>query len=255
MSDMTGILGSFRPDLLAGQRAIVVGATSGIGLEIARGLAGLGAEVIATGSSADKIAGLSGEPGIAFRRIDVRDAGAVHAFCAEQEKVHILVNAAGIARGEEEWDEAIFLDTIEVNLNAQMRFSFALHHQLARDGGGSVVNIASMLSFLADPGVPAYCASKSGILGLTRACAHRWGREGIRVNAIAPGYHRTDMTKPIWSTEAGAAAIAKRTALGVWGKAEDLVGATVFLCSPAASYITGVCLAVDGGFATGNPLD
>lgn len=166
----------------------------------------------------------------------------------------ILVNAAGIARGGEEWDEDIFLDTMDINLNAQMRFCFALHVRLA-ERRGSVVNIASMLSFLADPSVPAYCASKTGVLGLTRACAHRWGREGIRVNAIAPGYHRTDMTKPIWSVPKGAKAIEKRTAVGRWGTAQDLIGAVVFLCSPAADYITGICLEVDGGFATGNPLD
>jgi NAD(P)-dependent dehydrogenase (short-subunit alcohol dehydrogenase family) len=250
---MTPTLETFRPDLFAGQHAIVVGATSGIGLEIARGLASLGAQVTATGSSAAKIAALD-EPGITFARIDVRDRPAVAAFCAAQTRVDILVNAAGIARGEAEWDEDIFLDAIEVNLNAQMRFAFALHDRLA-ERGGSVVNIASMLSFLADPGVPAYCASKTGVLGLTRACAHRWGREGIRVNAVAPGYHKTDMTKPIWSTPTGAAAIERRTAMGRWGTTEDLVGAVAFLCSPAAAYITGICLEVDGGFATGNPLE
>lgn len=244
---------TFRPDLLAGKHAIVVGATSGIGLAIARGLAATGAKVTGTGSSAEKIAALD-EPGIDFVQLDVRDRPAVAAFCAGQEQVDILVNAAGVARGGEEWHEDIFLDTIEVNLNAQMRFAFALRDRLAASGG-SVVNIASMLSFLADPGVPAYCASKTGILGLTRSCAHAWGRDGIRVNAIAPGYHRTDMTKPIWSRPEGEAAISRRTALGRWGTAQDLVGAVIFLCSPAAAYVTGICMEVDGGFATGNPLE
>ncbi|MDZ5696028.1 SDR family NAD(P)-dependent oxidoreductase [Chelativorans sp. M5D2P16] len=250
---MQEILHTFRPDLFSGRHALVVGATSGIGLDIARGFAGLGARVTATGSSAGKIAGLD-EEGISFERLDVRDADAVRAFCAAQTRVDVLINAAGVARGEEEWQEEVFLDTIDVNLNAQMRFSFALHDRLA-ETRGSIVNIASMLSFLADPGVPAYCASKTGVLGLTRACAHRWGREGIRVNAIAPGYHKTDMTKPIWSRPKGEAAISKRTALGRWGTTEDLVGAALYLCSPAAAYITGICLEVDGGFATGNPLE
>lgn len=250
---MKNVIDSFRTDLFSGQHAIVVGATSGIGLDIARGLTALGAEVIAIGSSAKKIAALK-EPRISFVRLDIRDGDAVKAFCAEQTQVDILVNAAGIARGEEEWNEDIFLDTMDINLNAQMRFCFALHDRLA-ERRGSVINIASMLSFLADPGVPAYCASKTGVLGLTRACAHRWGREGIRVNAIAPGYHRTDMTKPIWSVPKEVEAIKKRTAVGRWGTTQDLVGAVVFLCSPAADYITGTCLDVDGGFATGNPLD
>lgn len=250
---MDEIVETFRPNLLAGKTAIVVGATSGIGLEIARGLTVMGASVIGTGSSAEKIAALD-ERGIEFVRLDVRDRDAVSGFCARQTRVDILVNAAGVARGGEEWEQDVFLDTIEVNLNAQMRFAFGLRDQLAA-AKGSVVNIASMLSFLADPGVPGYCASKAGILGLTRSCAHAWGRDGIRVNAIAPGYHRTAMTRPIWSRPAGEEAISKRTALGRWGTAQDLVGAVIFLCSPAAAYITGVCLEVDGGFATGNPLE
>lgn len=249
---MDEIVSTFRTNLLAGKHAIVVGATSGIGLEIARGLALTGASVTGTGSSAQKIAGLS-ERGIDFVQLDVRDRPSVTEFCAAQKRVDILVNAAGVARGGEEWDEDVFLDTIDVNLNAQMRFAFALHDKLA-EARGSVVNIASMLSFLADPGVPAYCASKTGVLGLTRSCAHAWGRQGIRVNAVAPGYHKTDMTNPIWSRSEGEEAIAKRTALGRWGTTRDLVGAVLFLCSPAASYITGICLEVDGGFATGNPL-
>ncbi|MEQ5829303.1 SDR family oxidoreductase [Sulfitobacter sp. NFXS29] len=253
MTGFSEILDTFKPDLLAGKSAIVVGATSGIGLDIARGLAALGATVIGTGSSAEKIAKLE-EEDIAFQRLDVRDAEAIRSFCAAQERVDILVNGAGIARGGAEWDEEIFLDTMDVNLNAQMRFSFALHDKLA-EAKGAVVNIASMLSFMADPEVPAYCASKTGVLGLTRACAHKWGREGIRVNAIAPGYHQTDMTKPIWSRPEGEQAISKRTAMGRWGTTQDLVGATIFLVSPAAAYITGICLEVDGGFATGNPLD
>ena len=252
---MEDIVGTFRSDLYAGKHVILSGATSGIGLDIARGFAALGADVTATGSSAQKIAALTSEgPRIKFEVLDVRDREAVKAFCARQTRCDVLVNGAGIARGGEEWDEDIFLDTMEVNLNSQFRLAIRLRERLA-EAKGSIINIASMLSYMADPGVPAYTASKTGVLGLTRALAHKWGRDGIRVNAIAPGYHKTDMTKPIWSVPFGEKAVASRTAVGRWGTTEDLVGACLFLASPAASYITGMCLEVDGGFVSGNPLE
>jgi hypothetical protein len=252
---MKDIVQTFRSDLFAGQHVILSGATSGIGLDIARGFAALGADVTATGSSAEKIAALTDEtPKLRFAQLDVRDREAVKAFCAKQTRCDVLVNGAGIARGGQEWDEDIFLDTMEVNLNSQFRLAIGLHDRLAA-AKGSIINIASMLSFMADPGVPAYTASKTGVLGLTRALAHKWGREGIRVNAVAPGYHKTDMTKPIWSVPFGEEAVARRTALGRWGTTEDLVGACLFLASPAAAYITGMCIEVDGGFVSGNPLE
>jgi NAD(P)-dependent dehydrogenase (short-subunit alcohol dehydrogenase family) len=109
-----------------------------------------------------------------------------------------------------------------------------------------------MLSYLADVEVPAYCASKTGILGLTRALAHSFGVAGVRVNAIAPGYHRTDMTRALWESPASASKISARAALKRWGEAEDLVGAALFLASPAAAFVTGVTLPVDGGYMSGN---
>lgn len=246
---------SFRSDLFAGKHVVLTGATSGIGLEIARGFADLGAEVTATGSSAIKIAGLTDDsPRIRFEQLDVRDREAVKSFCTGQTRCDVLVNAAGIARGGAEWDEDIWLDTMDVNLNSQFRLAIGLRDRLA-EAKGSIINIASMLSFMADPGVPAYTASKTGVLGLTRALAHKWGREGIRVNAVAPGYHQTDMTKPIWSVPFGNKAVADRTAVGRWGTTLDLVGPCLFLASPAAAYVTGMCLEVDGGFVSGNPLE
>jgi NAD(P)-dependent dehydrogenase (short-subunit alcohol dehydrogenase family) len=249
------ILNSFRGDLFAVQHVILSGATSGIGLDIARGFAALGADETATGSSASKIAALTGEaPRIRFEVLDVRDREAVKAFCAKQTRCDVLVNGAGIARDGAEWDEDIWLDTMEVNLNSQFRLAIGLRDRLAA-AKGSIIKIASMLSFMADPGVPAYTASKTGGLGLTRALAHKWGRDGIRVNAVAPGYHQTDMTKPIWSQPYGNKAVADRTAVGRWGTTMDLVGPRLFLASPAAGYVTGMCLEVDGGFVSGNPLE
>jgi NAD(P)-dependent dehydrogenase (short-subunit alcohol dehydrogenase family) len=122
---------------------------------------------------------------------------------------------------------------------------------LLANTGGSIINIASMLSYLGDPDVPAYCASKTGLLGLTRSLAFEFGGEGIRVNAIAPGYHKTEMTRVHWENPTVAQQIGNRSALKRWGTAEDVVGAALFLASPAAGFVTGTCLAVDGGYVIG----
>ena len=157
------------------------------------------------------------------------------------------MNAAGVAKPETEYEEDGFLDVMDVNLNSVMRMSMAARPLLARSKG-AIVNFASMLSFVVDDGVPAYCASKTGVIGLTRVLAHRFGPEGIRVNAIAPGYHKTDMTEALWSDPVPAAKIAAKAALKRWGTVEDLIGAVVFLCSPAAKFVTATTLPVDGGY-------
>jgi len=124
-------------------------------------------------------------------------------------------------------------------------------HPLLVNSRGAIINVASMLSYLADDSVPAYCASKTGIMGLTRALAHKFGPEGIRVNAIAPGYHKTDMTKPLWTDPVPAGKIAAKSALKRWGTVEDLVGTAVFFASPASMFVTATTLPVDGGYVVG----
>ncbi len=210
----------------------------------------LGAHTIATGASSERLEAARADveaKAIAFQRLDVRDRAAVDAFVSGLPSLDVLINAAGVAKPEKEYDERDFLDVMDINLNSAMRLSMAAHPLLARSKG-SILNVASMLSYLADDSVPAYCASKSGILGLTRALAHRFGAEGIRVNAIAPGYHATDMTKALWSAPAPAAKIAAKAALKRWGTVEDLVGAAVFLSSPAALFVTAMTMPVDGGY-------
>jgi NAD(P)-dependent dehydrogenase (short-subunit alcohol dehydrogenase family) len=130
--------------------------------------------------------------------LDVRDRKAIDAFVGTLHGLDVLINAAGVARPEEEYEEAAFLDVMDVNLNSVMRLSMAARPLLARSKG-SIVNFASMLSYVVDDAVPACSASKTGLLGLTRTLAHRFGPEGIRVNAIAPGYHKTAMTKGLWT--------------------------------------------------------
>lgn len=247
---MTDIAQTFRPDAFKGQHVLVSGGTSGIGLAIAQGFAALGATVVATGSTATRLAAARSavsHPAITFTKLDVRDTTAVAAFFKEMKALDVLVNAQGIARPEKEWEEATFLDVIDVNLNSAMRLAMAARPLLAKSRG-SIINIASMLSFLADDSVPAYGASKTGIMGLTRALAQRFGADGIRVNAIAPGYHKTDMTKALWDDPVPAEKIRQKTALKRWGEAEDLVGMAVFLASPAAAYVTATTLPVDGGY-------
>jgi NAD(P)-dependent dehydrogenase (short-subunit alcohol dehydrogenase family) len=244
------ILSTFRPDLFAGKRVLVSGATSGIGLAIAQGFARLGAEVTATGTSAAKLEGIrkdAANKGIRFDTLDVRDKAAVEAFVGKLPGLDVLVNAQGIARPDAEWEEDTYLDVIDVNLNSAMRLARAAKPLLAQSKG-AIINIASMLSYLADDSVPAYGASKTGIMGLTRALAHKYGPEGIRVNAIAPGYHKTNMTKGLWSDPGPAEAIARKAALKRWGTTDDLVGTAIFLASPAALFVTATTLPVDGGY-------
>jgi NAD(P)-dependent dehydrogenase (short-subunit alcohol dehydrogenase family) len=248
---MDEIIASFRPGLFAGKTVVVSGATSGIGLAVAEGFARLGAEVIGTGSSEQKIATeKAAHPEIRFVRLDVRNPAEIVAFGKTLPRLDVLVNAAGIARPEAEYEDPTYLEVLDVNLNAAMRLSMATLPQL-RASRGAIVNFASMLSYLADEGVPAYGASKTGLLGLTRALAHRFGRDGIRVNAVAPGYHKTTMTQPLWSVPEDAERIAKRSALKRWGTVDDLVGTVLFLASPASVFVTATTIPVDGGYSAG----
>ncbi len=247
---MEEILATFRPDLFAGKRALISGGTSGIGLCLSKAFVRLGADVTATGASRGRLEAARSDreaKAVHFEQLDVRDRKAVDALVGAFDRLDFLVNGAGVAKPEAEYDEDGFLDVMDVNLNGVMRLSMAARPLLARSKG-AIVNFASMLSFLVDDGVPAYCASKTGVVGLTRVLAHRFGPEGVRVNAIAPGYHKTDMTEALWSDPVPAAKIAAKSAFKRWGTVEDLVGAVVFLCSPAAQFITATTLPVDGGY-------
>jgi NAD(P)-dependent dehydrogenase (short-subunit alcohol dehydrogenase family) len=243
---------AFKSGLFEGRKVVVSGGTSGIGHAIAQGFAEAGATVIATGSSQARLAAAkASETGrLSFGLLDVRDNAAVSSFFAGLDSLHVLVNCQGVARPDAEWDEETFLDVMDINLSSAMRLTRAAY-PLLKASKGSIINIASMLSYLADETVPAYTASKTGIMGLTRALAHKYGRDGVRVNAIAPGYHRTDMTKGLWSVPESEATISQRSALKRWGTTADLVGPALFLSSPAAEFVTGVTLPVDGGYHVG----
>lgn len=229
------------------KRALVAGGTRGIGRGIAQGLAAAGWEVLAAGRNPESE---QGQPGLSAVKLDVTDQQSVDDVVGGLERLDALVNCAGIiARGGSEFEIETFQRVIEVNLTGTMRLCVACRPLLARSGG-SIVNIASMLSYFGGPLVPAYTASKGGVAQLTKALAAAWGAEGIRVNAVAPGWIATEMTQPLQEDSARSAAILARTPQGRWGEPQDLAGAVAFLCSDAAAFVNGVILPVDGGYLT-----
>ena len=240
---------SFRIDLFAGKVALVVGATSGIGAAIADALAALGALVTVTGATRDETEAARSTPQFRCRDavpLDVRDEAAVHALVDDLPRLDVLVNCAGIIRRGAEHDPDVFAEVIAVNLTGTMRCCTAARAKL-KAARGSIVNTASMLAFQGGALVPAYSASKGGIAQLTKSLAIEYANDGIRVNAVAPGWVRTSLTQPLQDDPARNAAVLARTPLGRWAEPADIAGAVVFLCSAAARFVTGVVLPVDGG--------
>ncbi|MCF3934686.1 SDR family oxidoreductase [Acuticoccus sp. M5D2P5] len=235
-----------------GSQVLVTGATSGIGAGIARAFLAAGAAVTATGATPREVEAAKADPVLAradVRVLDVRDGDSVAALVAGHDRLDIVVNCAGVIRRQEEHDPEVFASVVDINLNGSMRVCAAARPLLARSEIGSIVNTASMLSFFGGGLVPAYSASKGGIAQMTKSLAIAYAADGIRVNAIAPGWIATPLTEALQKDEARAAAILSRTALGRWGQPEDLAGAVLFLSSPAAAFVTGTVLPIDGGYA------
>ncbi|MEV4624039.1 SDR family oxidoreductase [Asanoa sp. NPDC049573] len=245
---------------LSGRLAVVTGARRGIGLAVADALAAAGADIVAvsaqletTGSEVEKRVRGHGRAFTGYQ-VDLTDRAGVAALAARlndmERAVDILVNNAGtikrapaIHHTDDMWDEVL-----AVNLSAQFVLSRELGRAMVARGSGKVIFTASLLSFQGGVNVPGYTAAKSGLLGLTRALANEWAPHGVNVNAIVPGYISTDNTQALRDDPSRNTAILDRIPAGRWGRPDDLAGAAVFLASPAADYVHGAAIAVDGGW-------
>lgn len=237
---------------VSGRRAVVVGGTSGLGRAIALGLHDAGVRVVAAGRRRDpELAALLGTPAVSC---DVGDRASVEALrdaAAEAlGDVDVLVNCAGrtFRRPTAEVDDEEWTSLLDTNLTGMLRCCQAFYAPLKASGRGRIVNVASLSSFVAFHEVAAYGASKAGVLALTRSLGGEWARDGIRTNALVPGVFVTDLNRDLLLGTPRGQELRLRTPLGRFGEADELVGAAIFLCSDAASFITGTHLVVDGGF-------
>ena len=244
---------------LQGKTVLVTGASRGLGQALAIGLAQAGADVVCssskTGGTAQTRKQIEALGQKAFEvAADLSDSEAVLALAEKAQtftgQIDVLVNAGGtIARAPAvEFSFADWQKVINVNLDATFLLSQQLGKAMIARGTGKIINIASMLSYTGGITVPAYTASKHAVVGVTKALANEWASKNIQINAIAPGYFKTDNTQALQDDPVRNAEIEKRIPAGSWGEPEQLVGGAVFLASAASDYVNGHVLAIDGGW-------
>jgi NAD(P)-dependent dehydrogenase (short-subunit alcohol dehydrogenase family) len=243
---------------LDGQTVIVTGASSGIGARFARVLHEAGANVVASARRVDRLEALADElDRVVAVPCDVGDDAACERLVAETlerfGRLDVLVNNAGTTANIPAVDEPVeeFRRVLDINLTATFVLSrLAARHMIERGEGGSIVNVASILGMVGAGQIPqaSYTASKGGVVNLTRELAAQWGRQRVRVNAIAPGWFPTEMTTEMFTDDKSQQWIRRRTPMGRAGESHELDGALLFLASDASSYVTGQVVAVDGGW-------
>jgi len=239
--------------------AVVTGGTSGIGLALSLGLADAGADVIATARRKEQVDDTAREIEARGRQTlrmasDVGDRSTLETLLAAVlerfSKVDILVNCAGMIKRTPTLDlpEAEWTNILNTNLTGTLRACQVFGRHMLERGYGRIINIASLNSFVALSEVAAYAASKAGVASLTRSLAVEWSKKGVTVNAVAPGVFRTDLNAQLLDSTPRGQELLMRTPMGRFGKTEELIGATVYLASDSASFVTGQILVVDGGF-------
>jgi NAD(P)-dependent dehydrogenase (short-subunit alcohol dehydrogenase family) len=239
--------------VLEGKRALVAGASRGIGLAIARGLAQAGAHTVVAARSRKTIEGIAAELGGRAVELDVTSNPSIRA-CAEQAgDIDILINVAGtnIRRAFENYSEAEYQTIMQTNLHGIAELTrVAGARMIARGAGGKIISIGSLMSLLGLPYLSIYAMTKGAIAQMTRALAAEWGRHNIQVNCIAPGFIETDLNRAMWQPPAMREWLQGAQANPRLGTPEDVAPLAVFLAGPGADYITGQVIAVDGGYST-----
>lgn len=243
---------------LTGKTALVTGSSQGIGFALAQGLMNAGASIVLNGRDKDKLAAASEKlsaGGASVHRLafDATDHAAaktsVDGFEADHGSIDILVNNAGMQFRTplEDYPADMFTKLLETNISSVFNVGQAVARHMIKRGSGKIINIASVQTLLARPGIAPYTATKGAVGNLTKGMATDWAQYGLQINAIAPGYFDTPLNEALVNDPEFSAWLEKRTPAGRWGNVEELVGACIFLSSPASSFVNGHTLFVDGG--------
>lgn len=238
---------------LTGRRALITGSSQGIGLALARGLAIAGAEVVLNGRDREKLIKAAEKLGVGHLAFDATDHDAVReaidGFERDVAQIDILVNNAGMQHRAplEEFPTEAFERLLRTNISSVFNVSQAVARHMIARGEGKIINICSVQTALARPGIAPYTATKGAVGNLTKGMATDWARYGLQCNAIAPGYFDTPLNAAMVADAGFSAWLEKRTPAGRWGRVEELVGACIFLSSEASSFVNGHVLYVDGG--------